>query len=205
MTARKKQAQPIIFKTVLFLGRLRRTPIALRDIAPARLETHPILPVDAEYQWFWIGPSRSTMVAGCRVLHSSVTGSAQPQRLHASPPRQDQNPRASGSGFPGFVPNPRDKGSIRSVERSDIMRTLENQLPGINLANGGSMQNTQVVTLKSEQQNASPVDSTSPMHSFELRTRSTLPVVFESRPKQFDGPHTVAAEVVRRVMEWFLK
>src|SRR5580658_3588138 len=51
------------------------------------------------------------MVAGCRVLHSSATGSAQPQRLRASPPRQDQNHRASGSELPGFVPNPRDKGS----------------------------------------------------------------------------------------------
>src|SRR5215469_18963956 len=30
------------------------------------------------------------MGAGCRVLHSSATGSAQPQRLRASPPRQDQ-------------------------------------------------------------------------------------------------------------------
>src|SRR6476660_9711239 len=39
------------------------------------------------------------MVAGCRVLHSSATGSAQPQRLRASPPRQDQNHRAGGSEF----------------------------------------------------------------------------------------------------------
>ncbi len=51
------------------------------------------------------------MVAGCRGLHSSATGSAQPQRLRASPPRQDQDHRASGSELPGFVPNPRDKGS----------------------------------------------------------------------------------------------
>ena len=34
--------------------------------------------------------------------------------------------------------------------------------------NGGSMQTAQVVTLKSGQQNASSVDSKSPMHSFEL-------------------------------------
>ena len=52
--------------------------------------------------------------------------------------------------------------------------TLANQLPRINLANGGSMQSAQVVTLKSGQQNASPVDSKSPMRSFELRTSSTL-------------------------------
>src|ERR1700687_6463828 len=52
--------------------------------------------------------------------------------------------------------------------------TLANQLPRINLANGGSMQSAQVVTLKSGQQNASSVDSKSPMHSFELRTSSTL-------------------------------
>jgi len=32
-----------------------------------------------------------------------------------------------------------------------------------------------VVTLKSGQQNASSVDAKSPMHSFELRTSSTLP------------------------------
>src|SRR5216684_5867352 len=51
------------------------------------------------------------MVAGYRVLHSVATGSTQPQRLRASPPRQDQNHRASGSELPGFVPNPRDKGS----------------------------------------------------------------------------------------------
>ncbi len=36
------------------------------------------------------------------------------------------------------------------------------------------MQSAQVVTLKSGQQNASSVDSKSPMHSFELRTSSTL-------------------------------
>src|SRR5437016_5957784 len=85
------------------------------------------------------------MVAGCWVLHSSATGSAQPQRLRASPPRQDQNHRASGSELPGFVPNPRDKGEstnsrICSVERSDMTTTLANQLPRINLANGGSIQ-----------------------------------------------------------------
>jgi len=38
------------------------------------------------------------------------------------------------------------------------------------------MQSAQVVTLKSGQQNASSVDSKSPMHSFELRTSSTLPL-----------------------------
>src|SRR6266705_2730804 len=53
--------------------------------------------------------------------------------------------------------------------------TVANQQPRINLANGGSMQSAQVVTLKSGQQNASSVDSKSPMHSFELRTSSTLP------------------------------
>ena len=37
------------------------------------------------------------------------------------------------------------------------------------------MQSVQVVTLKFGQQNASSVDSKSPMHSFELRTSSTLP------------------------------
>jgi hypothetical protein len=40
--------------------------------------------------------------------------------------------------------------------------TLANQLPRINLANGGSMQSTRVVTLKSGQQNASSVDARSP-------------------------------------------
>jgi hypothetical protein len=53
-------------------------------------------------------------------------------------------------------------------------RKNSNQLPRINLANGGSMQRAQVVTLKSGQQNASSVDAKSPMHSFELRTSSTL-------------------------------
>src|SRR5437899_2480962 len=53
--------------------------------------------------------------------------------------------------------------------------TLANQLPGINLANGGSMQSAQVVTLKSGQQNASSVDSKSPIYSFVLRTSSTPP------------------------------
>lgn len=53
--------------------------------------------------------------------------------------------------------------------------TLASQLPRINLAIDRSMQSAQVVTLKSGQQNASSVDSKSPMHSFELRTSSTLP------------------------------
>ena len=92
------------------------------------------------------------MVAGCRILHSWATGSPQLQGF-ASPLRQDQNHRASGSELPGFVPNPRDKressnSRICSVERSD-MTTLANQLPRISLANGGSMQSAQVVTLKS--------------------------------------------------------
>src|SRR5580704_12719177 len=57
--------------------------------------------------------------------------------------------------------------------------TLANQLPRINLANGGllngePMQSAQVVTLKSGQQNASSVDSKSPMHLFEPPTSSTL-------------------------------
>jgi hypothetical protein len=38
------------------------------------------------------------------------------------------------------------------MERSDMTTTLANQLPRINLANGGSMQSAQVVTLKSGQQ-----------------------------------------------------
>jgi hypothetical protein len=50
--------------------------------------------------------------------------------------------------------------------------TLANQLPRINLANGGSMQRAQVVILKSGRQNAPSVDSRSPMHSSELRTSS---------------------------------
>src|ERR1700726_1016790 len=58
--------------------------------------------------------------------------------------------------------------------------TLANQPPRINLANGGSMQSARVVTLTSGQQNASSVDSKSPIHSFELRTSSTLPVALES-------------------------
>src|SRR3981189_2397217 len=60
------------------------------------------------------------------------------------------------------------------MERSDMTTTLANQLPRINLANGESMQSAQVAALKSGQQNASSVDSKSPMHSFELRTSSTL-------------------------------
>src|ERR1700730_3107510 len=84
------------------------------------------------------------MVAGCRVLHSAATGPAQPQRLRASPPRQDQNHRVSGSELPGFVPNPRDKGRssnsrICSVARSDMTKTVANQLPRINLANEGGL------------------------------------------------------------------
>jgi hypothetical protein len=42
---------------------------------------------------------------------------------------------------------------ICSVERSDMTTTLANQLPRINLANGGSMESAQAVTLKSGQQN----------------------------------------------------
>src|SRR5580658_3131177 len=58
--------------------------------------------------------------------------------------------------------------------------TLSNQQSRINLANGGlsnrePMQNAQVVTLKSGQQNASLADSRSRVHSYEVRTSSTLP------------------------------
>src|SRR5580692_4739585 len=95
------------------------------------------------------------MVAGCPVLHSLATGSAQPQRLRASPPRQDQNHRASGSEWPGFVPNPHDKGSRlsrvsghESVQGNarTLTMTLANQLPRSNLGNGGSVQSAQVAT-----------------------------------------------------------
>src|SRR5258708_26470630 len=50
-----------------------------------------------------------------------------------------------------------------------------NQFDKRRIVAGGAMQSAQVVTLKSGQQNASSVDSKSPMHSFELRTSSTLP------------------------------
>src|SRR5258708_13681207 len=75
------------------------------------------------------------------------------------------------------------------MERSDMKTTLANQLPRINLANGGSMQSAQVVTLKSGQKNASSVDSKSPIHSFKVRTSSTLPRCSRvtSNPEVFDS------------------
>src|ERR1039458_10093786 len=80
--------------------------------------------------------------------------------------------------------------------------TLANQLPRINLANGGSMQSAQVVTLKPGQQNASSVDSKSPMHSFELRTSSTLlrfaPESRRTRKFVFAEP---SAKVVERMAD----
>ena len=50
------------------------------------------------------------------------------------------------------------------------------------------MQSAQVVTVKSGQQNAFSVDSKSPMHSFELRTSSTLPreFYFLNQPGQIE-------------------
>ena len=59
--------------------------------------------------------------------------------------------------------------------------TVANQQPRINLADGGSTQSAQVVTLKSGEQNASSVDSKSPMHSFELRTAHHYRDALESR------------------------
>src|SRR5438270_3970577 len=109
------------------------------------------------------------MVAGCRVLHSSATGSARPQRLRASPPRQDQNHRASGSESPGFVPNPRDKGSraIRGRAQWKLGHDDDLSKPATpnQFGKGRAMQTAQEVTMKSGQQNASWVDSKSPMHS----------------------------------------
>src|ERR1017187_6951733 len=58
--------------------------------------------------------------------------------------------------------------------------TLANQLPRINLANGGSMQSAQVVTLKSGQQNASSVDSKSPMHSLSFVQAQPFSVLLPS-------------------------
>src|SRR5262249_3383714 len=85
--------------------------------------------------------------------------------------------------------------------------TVANQQPRINLANGGSMQSAQVVTLKSGQQNASSVDSKSPMHSFELRTSSTLPRCSRvaSNPEYETLNYKISARIARKKDIVFLR
>src|SRR6266481_8949182 len=82
------------------------------------------------------------------------------------------------------------------MERSDMTTTLANQLPRINLANGGSMQSAQVVTLKSGQQNPSSVDSKSPMHSLENR-----PLHLHSRSKVCGCDCDLVAELAKRLRQ----
>src|SRR5260370_7325563 len=70
------------------------------------------------------------------------------------------------------------------MTRSDITTTLANPLPRINLANGRSMpadrckvpgRDSEIWTTERFVVDSKSVDSKSPMHSFELRTSSTLP------------------------------
>jgi hypothetical protein len=98
----------------------------------------------------------------------SATGSAQPQRLRASPPRQikiteqaDQSCQDSSrihaiKGVEQFAYLSAARGTLGHDD------DLANQLPRINLANGGSMQSAQVVTLNIWTTDASSVNSTSP-------------------------------------------
>ena len=161
MAAGKNQAQPIVFeaiilkaiilKAVLFIGAFRRTRLRFEISHELVLRRIKSCPATQSINGFESGRRNQPWSRVIGYSTSSATRSAQPQRLRASPPRQDQNHRASGSELPGFVPNPRDKGS-RAIRvsarwrRSDMTTTLANQLPRINLqklANGGSMQSAQ--------------------------------------------------------------
>src|SRR5260370_21916376 len=80
--------------------------------------------------------------------------------------------------------------------------TLANQLPRINLANGGSMQSAQVVTVKCGQQNASSVDSKSPMQSlsFAQAQHYRAALVWRSTELQHDlSQHVTGSQALVRL------
>src|SRR6267378_831848 len=83
--------------------------------------------------------------------------------------------------------------------------TVSNQLPRINLANGGSMQSAQVVTLKSGQQNASSVDSKSPMHSFDFVQAQHYRVALESRAIRKLNHKSETVRIRLRGLEAFMR
>ncbi len=156
MTAGKNQAQPIILKAVL--GPFRRARLRFeipRELVLRRVKSCPS------------PQSINGFESGRRNQPGSrVAGYSTPQ------------PQAQRSRK-GFVH--RLLGKIEITEQADQSCQDSSRIHAIKGVEqfayllGGTLGHDDDLTLKSGQQNASSVDSKSPMHSFELRTSSTLP------------------------------
>src|SRR5580700_2221675 len=108
MTAGKNQAQPIILKDVLIIGPFHRTPLRFEisyEFVLRRIKFCPSTQSINGFEWA-VEINHGRGLPGTPLLGHRLSAA---QRLRASPPRQDQNHRASGSELPEFVPNPRDK------------------------------------------------------------------------------------------------
>src|SRR6266852_5075904 len=183
MTARKNQAQPIILKAiilkaVLFLGPFRRTPLRFEISHELVLRRIKSCPSTQSIHGFESGRRNQpwSRVAG----YSTPRPQAQRSRkgfVHRLLGKIKITEQADQSC--------QDSSRIHAIKGVEQFAYLLIYLLGGTLGhdddrnkpaapnqfgNGGSMQSAQVVPLKSGQQNASSVDSKSPMHSFELRT-----------------------------------
>src|SRR6266853_6134469 len=190
MTAGKNQAQPIILKAVLFIGPFRRTPLHFEishELVLRRIKSCPST------------QSVNGFESGCRNQPwSRVAGYSTP-RPQAQRSRKGFVHRLLGKIK---ITEQADQScqdssrihAIKGVEQfayrlggtlghdDDLSKpATPNQFGKRRIDACRSRQSAQVVTLKSGQQNASSVDSKSPVHSFELRTSSTLRVALESR------------------------
>src|SRR6202050_3325499 len=163
MTAGKNQAQPIILKAVLFIGPFRRTLLRFEISHELVLRRIPSCPSTQSINGFESGRRNQPWprVAG----YSAARPQAQRSRkgfVHRLLGKIKITEQADQSR--------QDPSRIHAIKRIEQFAyllgrtlghatTLANQLPRINLANGGSRQRAQIVILKSGQQNACSVDS----------------------------------------------
>ena len=157
MTAGKNQSQPIVFKAVLFIGPFRRTPLRFEISHELVLRRIKSCPSTQSIHGFESGRRNQPW--------SRVVGYSTP-RPYAQRSRKGFVHRLLGKIkiTEQADQSCQDSSRIDAIkgveqfaylvmyllgERSDMTTTLANQLPRINLANGGSMQSAQVVTMKS--------------------------------------------------------
>src|SRR5438309_11528370 len=186
MTARKNQTQPIIINAVLFIGAFRRTQLRFeisRELVLRRIKS---CPSTQSINGFESGRRNQpwSRVAG----YSTLRPQAQRSRkglVHRLLGKIKITEQADQS-----CQNSSRIHAIKGVEQFAYRRmyvlggtlghdddrskpATRNQFGKQRLDDRCKVPRSR--TLKSARQNASSVDSKSPMHSFELRTSSTLP------------------------------
>src|SRR5580704_1894363 len=192
MTAGKNQAQPIVFKAEIFIavlvGTFRRTPLRFEishELVLRRIES---CPSTQSINGFESGRRNQpwSRVAGYSTPrpHAERSGKGFVHRLlgkikiteQADQRCQDSSRIHAIKGVQQFAYLFGGTLGHDTLGHNDDLSkpATPNQFGKRRIDAGGARQSAQV-TLTFGQQNASSVDSKSPMHSFELRTSSALP------------------------------